>query len=1659
MHGRGATLLSKENAEVEPNGDGSVNDKVCSDEREAINVKFISRLQENTTAHVPESNNDAQNTVANDMDNACENVDIKDTQTYSKDITEVTADHALVDVGHDLQEKNGVSEASGGGKRGMHVYEAAGERCSTSKPESLYDVQKSEGIHSAFEGDEIYNNICSRGDKCDGVATKEREICSENTKAVTADDTAAGEVNDLKEEERASQNGLSVYSRAGESCCASEDENVYNDKQYEGPHYALVNEKFDILKCPEDNGCDDASIQDREVDSEDMKQVTNNHTAVGEFDDLKEEERASEFVDDNERDVSDYGATGESCSASEDGKAYKDKQYEGTEHGALEDDNIYNPKYYDDDRHADVSTEGREIYSEETREVAADRTAVQKVDDLKEDEIARDLNEVSERNVHVYDSAGESFAALIDARVYNEKQYGQSYNALEDDDIYNHKCSEGDECEGVGAKERESYRLRDTREMIADHSAAEEANDLKEEETTSKSYENTERDVHVLSAARESRSASEDKKVFNNIQYEGTDGNLEADKVYDLKFSEADGRKDIGTEVDEVYNKDTTELRADHTAGEVDDLKEEETAKDPDEGSERGMHVCEPAGESSSASEDESIYNDKQNRGTQVPLEGDKVYDCKCFHIDGYEDVDSKGRDIYSRDTRAVSVNHTTAEVDDLKKGEWVNDSYKYSERGMNVLSGTGRKSCSGSEDENVHIDKQYEETHSADQAYDLKCHENHECEDVEAEDTAIYSNDTREVAANHTVVREADDLKEKQRTSDPNEDSERHTLVYDSAGELYSASENERLYADKQYEETHLVAEGDEVYDSKCSEDDECKRAGTKEGGIDTRDTTEVLADHTTAREMDHLKEDERPRDLINEDSERGMHVYPGAAAESFITSEDKTQNDKQGCCGTHGASEDDKGQICSEDDECEGVGTAERKIHRKDTAVAKVDNRNEERVSDTKKDNEIGMHVHEEEDYCTGSEDGRLSNYKHFEGSHSGLKEDEDSSHLCFEHNGSEEVCISQRQSYSNGSSELITDHSAKEDDDFEEGERRIDYIGSEDRGVHNHIGSEDRGMDNNEQSEDEVSIFEGEEAHNHLCSEAEDIHSNKPLGVNNTLSEEQDGNTRTSKAMSSSNVNSVEEIGTFIDVVREIALDGFKNVQSGDEYGESRLDVLAGNEIEKMNSGVIASVSQNDEVPNLAHSKDEVLYMDRKFEGTNTVFEDEKIHYDKFSEKQHARVHTSKIVNCSVVDDKEIKACADIAREAGIWSFEDVQKCEKVVEKDVNEDLEKGSMTMRSKVEARPYVVLNEDMNAMIDPMSNREDRLLDCILDEGIDENLYDNTGTEVDLVVGEFLDMLGKGNNPASSDYDSDLDSPRAQLLKEFEEKNVLKVAFGLDFDDTEFLQDATSTDEDVETHLQSALQAETEEVVVKQPDFISNHSNASTKTEHEVVLFHHTSFQSRETKDELDQTFSSERFKGEFAYIDHSAPYKWMPKQLQSGWNQVSSIEQLSEQSVYLDDVVKMGAKSENQGEHFLTEGINMELSVQHGANLHLNGTERSHLNVDYGMVREKESALLGDTTKLMFKDEQEQNFPDGNIHFSSKERNTDEDWDFEHDEELVSFLEAVEPETRRPTAQIKQIGSRAKMLEDTEIEALMEEWGLDEEDIMSSPPIPMRRV
>ncbi|KAL2643013.1 hypothetical protein R1flu_010600 [Riccia fluitans] len=62
--------------------------------------------------------------------------------------------------------------------------------------------------------------------------------------------------------------------------------------------------------------------------------------------------------------------------------------------------------------------------------------------------------------------------------------------------------------------------------------------------------------------------------------------------------------------------------------------------------------------------------------------------------------------------------------------------------------------------------------------------------------------------------------------------------------------------------------------------------------------------------------------------------------------------------------------------------------------------------------------------------------------------------------------------------------------------------------------------------------------------------------------------------------------------------------------------------------------------------------------------------------------------------------------------------------------------------------------------------------------------------------------------------------------------------------------------------------------------------------------------------------------------------------------------------------------------------------------------------------------------------------------------------WQSEEDMELASIMEAAESELQKAT-QTMRSKTRAKMLEDAETEALMQEWGLNEQAFQSSPPKP----
>lgn len=79
-------------------------------------------------------------------------------------------------------------------------------------------------------------------------------------------------------------------------------------------------------------------------------------------------------------------------------------------------------------------------------------------------------------------------------------------------------------------------------------------------------------------------------------------------------------------------------------------------------------------------------------------------------------------------------------------------------------------------------------------------------------------------------------------------------------------------------------------------------------------------------------------------------------------------------------------------------------------------------------------------------------------------------------------------------------------------------------------------------------------------------------------------------------------------------------------------------------------------------------------------------------------------------------------------------------------------------------------------------------------------VIENIDTEVDLVAGEFLHMLESEDKPLLQNSDSEPDSPRARLLKQFEQEALFEGGFGLNLDSPEvpeFLLDETSIDADL----------------------------------------------------------------------------------------------------------------------------------------------------------------------------------------------------------------------------------------------------------------------
>ncbi|KAI5066072.1 hypothetical protein GOP47_0018696 [Adiantum capillus-veneris] len=450
------------------------------------------------------------------------------------------------------------------------------------------------------------------------------------------------------------------------------------------------------------------------------------------------------------------------------------------------------------------------------------------------------------------------------------------------------------------------------------------------------------------------------------------------------------------------------------------------------------------------------------------------------------------------------------------------------------------------------------------------------------------------------------------------------------------------------------------------------------------------------------------------------------------------------------------------------------------------------------------------------------------------------------------------------------------------------------------------------------------------------------------------------------------------------------------------------------------------------------------------------------------------------------------------------------------------------------------------------------------DSKVAETASVDMDSEVDLVAGEFLDMLGMGNTAVSVGYDSEVDSPRARLLKQFEQEALLDGGFGLDFDVPEFSLDGAYRDGDVGCPPTASVQGS----AVKREDTVpSNWDSTSIQMEKESDHWQHAFTSICREEEVANQTLTSKGLSKESANWDHNLPRKEIEKE-SAGRDWIKGIDEGPGDRRTTTNAFKETGKELNDQDHTLAlKGmeqkptfLNLTLGVKDVDIDPANGnhpvaveTEPGHWNyalaskvtdedlarwtdavASKGMEKDPGMEPKSNDRKLVFPSEQmdeepcswshtlalkskkenppswdetsalketdlepvkldhgisvkgsdkklvgqDQQVPLQQINaelshwgHSSASKELDREptnrapdlssntvdkepaiWDLEEDEELMSFMEAAESELQRAT-QNMQSKSRAKMLEDAETEALMQEWGLNERAFVSSPP------
>ncbi|MCO5605557.1 hypothetical protein L7F22_059740 [Adiantum nelumboides] len=186
-----------------------------------------------------------------------------------------------------------------------------------------------------------------------------------------------------------------------------------------------------------------------------------------------------------------------------------------------------------------------------------------------------------------------------------------------------------------------------------------------------------------------------------------------------------------------------------------------------------------------------------------------------------------------------------------------------------------------------------------------------------------------------------------------------------------------------------------------------------------------------------------------------------------------------------------------------------------------------------------------------------------------------------------------------------------------------------------------------------------------------------------------------------------------------------------------------------------------------------------------------------------------------------------------------------------------------------------------------------------------ETAPEDMDSEVDLVAGEFLDLLGMGDSsvniryysevdsprlPVRIGYESEVDSPRARLLKQFEEEALLVGGFGLDFDVPRFSLDG---DGDVDYPPAAPLQVSDVKPEIEEPlnEPTSKQMDRENDEWHQAFTSIHV-----EKGVAKDHTLPSKELNSESAQWDHYLPPKEMEKE-PTGWDWMRGIDKGPEDS------------------------------------------------------------------------------------------------------------------------------------------------------------------